>query len=188
MGESSYGERASKILDAGCGNGEFTRFLGQCGYETTGIDIAEPALQAARAIWPVGRFFRTSLEETLPFDDAEFDAIWNTEVLEHLFDIHATLSEFNRVLGDGGILILTIPFHGLIKNIFVAIAGFERHYNPYSSHIRFFTKKSLHHSLSKAGFEWLHSKGIGRMWPFYKSLFVIARKSAPSGPPPEIIG
>ncbi|PWT74110.1 MAG: hypothetical protein C5B60_07190 [Chloroflexi bacterium] len=186
--QPSSERHGGKVLDAGCGNGEFTRFIGQCGYEATGIDIAEPAVQAANASLPGGRFFKCSLEETLPFHDAEFDAIWNTEVLEHLFDVHATLSEFNRVLREHGILILTVPFHGLVKNLFVAIVNFERHFNPYSSHIRFFTKQSLNHSLNQAGFEILHSRGIGRMWPLYKSIFVIARKVGPSGPPPEIIG
>jgi len=188
LGRPMEGQRVQNVLDAGCGNGEFTRFIAQCGYETAGIDIAPAAVARARAGWPEGQFYEGSLEQTLPFNDAKFDAIWSTEVLEHLFDVHATLSEFNRVLREGGILILTIPFHGLIKNLAVALAGFERHYNPYISHVRFFTKRSLNHSLKRAGFEPVRWAGIGRLWPLYKSIFVVARKVGPSGPAPEIIG
>jgi SAM-dependent methyltransferase len=176
------------VLDAGCGSGEFTRFLSKLGYDTVGIDIAAAAVERARIGWPEGRFYVGSLEQALPFQDEEYDAIWNTEVLEHLFDVHACLSEFNRVLREDGLLILTVPFHGLVKNLAVSIAGFERHYNPYVSHIRFFTKRSLTNALCHAGFDPFQWRGIGRIWPFYKSIFVVARKVRPSRPAPEITG
>lgn len=179
---------ARKILDAGCGRGEFSDFMEEIGFDVTGIDIASAAVKNTRARRPNRSVYAGSLEDRLPFCKAEFDAIWCTEVLEHLFDVHAALSEFNRVLHDNGILILTVPFHGLVKNIAIALTGFERHYNPYISHIRFFTKQSLNDSLKRAGFESLRWRGIGRMWPIYKSLFVVARKVRPSGPAPEIIG
>jgi SAM-dependent methyltransferase len=187
VGSPSRG-RTIKILDAGCGNGEFTRFIAQCGYETAGIDIAEAAVKRARSIWPEGKFCKGSLEHSLPFDSAEFDAIWSTEVLEHLFDVHASLSEFNRVLQEDGILILTVPFHGLVKNLTISLIGFEKHYNPYISHIRFFTKKSLTDVLNRTGFEPIQWKGIGRTWPLYKSLFVVARKVKGPETTPKIIG
>jgi 2-polyprenyl-3-methyl-5-hydroxy-6-metoxy-1,4-benzoquinol methylase len=182
------GPQISKVLDAGCGGGEFSQFIQACGFEVMGIDTARAAVEIAQARCPNGRFHIGSLVERLPFCDAEFDAIWCTEVLEHIFDVHACLSEFNRVLHVGGILILTVPFHGLVKNLVIAIAGFERHFDPSLSHIRFFTKQSLKDSLNRAGFEALRWRGIGRVWPLYKSFFVVSRKAKASGPAPEIIG
>lgn len=188
LAESSTGRQAGKILDAGCGNGEFSAFIRELGFKVVGIDIATPAIERAQKVCPDASFYIGSLEEKLPFHDGEFDAIWCTEVLEHLFDVHACLSESNRVLREGGVLILTVPFHGLLKNLAIVLSGFERHFNPYLSHIRFFTKRSLTECLTRAGFEPVLWRGIGRMWPLYKSFFVVARKVRAPGPAPEIIG
>ena len=165
-------QRVPKILDAGCGNGEFSEFIGELGFEVVGIDISESSIKMAKDSSYRGSFHVGSLEDKLPFNEGEFAAIWSTEVLEHLFDVHACLSEFNRVLQESGL----------------ALAGFERHYNPYLSHIRFFSKRSLTNCLIQAGFEPLRWKGIGRFWPFNKSFFVVSRKVGAPGSMPEIIG
>ena len=177
-----------RVLDAGCGSGEFAEFVAELGFDVTGIDIAESAIQKAKARCPNSRFHIGSVEGNLPFDDGEFDVVWSTEVLEHLFDVHACLSEFNRVLGEKGILIITTPYHGVAKNIAIVMMAFERHFNPYLSHIRFFSKRSLKLCLSRAGFAPLSWRGIGRIWPLYKSFFVVAKKVRSPQGPPEIIG
>ena len=181
-------QRMARMLDAGCGNGEFTGYIKQLGLDVTGIDIAAPAIERARTSFPDIVFHTASLEDQLPFPDMEFDAVWCTEVLEHIFDIHACLSEFNRVLHQGGILIVTTPFHSLVKNLAIALVGFDKHFNPSLSHIRFFTKSSLTESLNLAGFEPLSWRGIGRIWPVYKSFFVLSRKVAVPGAAPHIVG
>ena len=181
-------QRVLKILDAGCGNGEFSEFIGELGFEVVGIDISESAIKMAKDSSSRGSFHVGSLEDKLPFNEGEFAAIWSTEVLEHIFDVHACLSEFNRVLQESGLLIITVPYHGMIKNLALALAGFERHYNPYLSHIRFFSQRSLTNCLIQAGFEPLRWKGIGRFWPFNKSFFVVSRKVGAPGSMPEIIG
>ncbi len=177
-----------RVLDAGCGNGEFSGFMRGLGFAVVGVDIAKSALDMARRSWPEIGLCAASLEGELPFREGMFSAAWNTEVLEHLFDIHGCLCELNRVLRKGGILILTTPFHGFLKNLAITLVGFERHFNPNVSHIRFFTRKSLCDCLTRAGFEPLLWKGIGRAWPLYKSDFVVSRKVSFPGPPPEIIG
>lgn len=181
-------DRPGKVLDAGCGNGEFTAFIKNIGFDVVGIDIARAAIEKASNSCPEVSFYIGSLEEKLPFHEGEFNAIWSTEVLEHIFDIHSYLSEFNRVLNEGGVLILTTPFHGLVKNLAITLVWFERHFDPYLSHIRFFTKRSLTKCLIRAGFEPVLWRGIGRIWPLYKSFFVVARKVKVSGAAPEIIG
>jgi len=47
---------------------------------------------------------------TLPFADDEFDAIFSSEVFEHIFNLPEILKELNRVLKPGGQLLLTCPF------------------------------------------------------------------------------
>lgn len=178
----------SPVLDAGCGSGEFVRFLSEIGFNVTGIDISSVAISRAKNAMPGAKLAVASLEQRIPFDEESFAAVWCTEVLEHLFDVHASLAELNRVLIPGGLFVATVPYHGLSKNLLVALFGFERHYNPYLSHIRFFTKKSLEACLKNAGFVVEYWSGVGRCWPMWKSLFVVARKKSEPKPPPEILG
>ena len=179
---------ASRVLDAGCGSGEFTQFIRDLGYDVEGIDIAQSAIDRARSRFSDLRFSVGSLEQGLPFSDSVFDAVWSTEVLEHLFDVHAGLAEMNRVLRPGGLLLLTTPYHGRFKNLLIALGDFEKHYNPYISHIRFFTKRSLTKCLDRAGFSLVSCKGIGRQWPVFMSMFLVAHKTGVPGPPPQIMG
>lgn len=143
--------RGAPVLDAGCGSGEFTAFLAGLGFTVTGVDISAAAVDRAKQRYPAARLEVASLEAGLPFADEEFAAVWCSEVLEHLFDVRAALAELNRVLQTGGKLVLTTPYHGLIKNIAIALLGFEKHYNPYGAHIRFFTRRSLAICLEHAG-------------------------------------
>ena len=54
------------------------------------------------------------------------DAVWFGETIAHLFDAHSILTEFNRVLRTEGTLILTTPYHGLVKNLSMVLFEFER--------------------------------------------------------------
>lgn len=176
------------VLDAGCGDGKFSTFLHGLGFHVAGIELSELAAAKAKSRCPYADIQVGSLETRLPFADASFNAIWCTEVLEHLFDVHGALAEFNRVLKDKGMLLLTTPYHGFVKNLLIALFGFDRHFNPEISHIRFFTRITLERCFRQAGFVPVSWHGVGRVWPLWKSFFVIARKEAPAGPPPEIIG
>jgi SAM-dependent methyltransferase len=176
------------LLDAGCGDGEFLAFLRGLGLEVSGVDVSETAIERAKRRCPEADLRVGSLEDRLPFADKTFDAIWCTEVLEHVFDVHRALAELNRVLKVGGALLLTTPYHGLIKNLLIAALGFDRHFNPELSHIRFFTQTSLNHSLRRAGFVSVAWSGVGRVWPVWKTFFVAARKERLPEAAPAIIG
>ena len=46
---------------------------------------------------------------TVPFGDAQFDAVFAGEVIEHVTDVRQTLREWWRVLKPGGVAIITTP-------------------------------------------------------------------------------
>ncbi len=181
-------KNGSRVLDAGCGSGYFSRVIADAGFKVTGMDISSRAVERAKTLHPGLDFLVHSVDERLSFADGAFGAVWLTEVLEHVFDIHACLSEVNRVLEPEGYLILTVPYHGLLKNIAIALCGFERHFNPLISHVRFFTKRSLCECLLQAGFSPVYFRGIGRCWPMYKSMYVVAKKCGSPRQQPRIIG
>ena len=47
---------------------------------------------------------------TLPFENNRFDAIFSSEVFEHVFNLEHMLKELNRVLKSGGKMLITCPF------------------------------------------------------------------------------
>jgi SAM-dependent methyltransferase len=175
--------REVRVLDASCGGGSFLDFFNQLGMEVVGADISVNAMLRARRNNPWARFVGASAEEGLPFIDRSFDVIWFGETLAHLFDGHNALSEFNRVLKPGGQLILTTPYHGVVKNVMIALFSFSEHYYPDNYRLRFYDRRSLASSLKWAGFS-PRLSGIGRSWPFWKSFFVVAAKTTIPGPPP----
>jgi len=176
------------VLDAGCGAGDFSAFIAGLGFQSVGVDLSTAVVAHARSRYPSLSFHAAALEQGLPFADGTFAAVWCSEVLEHLFDVHAALAELNRVLRPGGTLVLTTPYHGLAKNLIITLKGFDAHYNPYLSHIRFFSRRTLTGCLRRSGFELGAWGGIGRTWPVWKSQTAICRKTGAPGPAPEIIG
>lgn len=77
-----------------------------------------------------------------------------------------------------GTLILTAPYHGLTKNLTIALRNFDHHFNPSGGHIRFFTRTSLRRLLEKHGFVVTTMQGLGRRAPFWMSHWVVAHKGA----------
>lgn len=168
-----------KVLDAGCGEGFFTHAIQNAGYEAVGMDISENAVAEARQIYKDMEFVCNPLDVQWPFEDGSFDVIFSTEVIEHVLGTYEMLQEMNRVLKWGGIIILTTPYHGLIKNLGIVLFGFDRHFNNIEGgHIRFFTRKFLKSLLNKFGFDVIETKYIGRLKLITKSIYMVARKTS----------
>ncbi|MBM4406904.1 MAG: class I SAM-dependent methyltransferase [Chloroflexi bacterium] len=169
---------SSKVqaLDAGCGLGDFVKFFEEQSYEAYGADASLVAVSNAQLRCPSATIVRASLEH-LPFADNRFDIVWCSEVLEHIVDVSGAFNELSRVTKPNGLLILTVPYHGFLKNLIITSARFDWHFSVDGPHLRFFTKRSLDICLRRAGFEPLAWNGVGRSWPMWKSFFVTARRA-----------
>lgn len=82
-------------LDVGSGNSPYSRYF----RNRVGIDV-----RYGNGVHMIAD------AHALPFRDGSFDLILCTEVLEHLQSPHIAISEFRRVLKQGGLLILTTRF------------------------------------------------------------------------------
>jgi 2-polyprenyl-3-methyl-5-hydroxy-6-metoxy-1,4-benzoquinol methylase len=144
-----------RVLDLGCGAGEFSAALAQAGARPIGVDVAAEALRRAAARAP-GRDLRLwRAGEALPVDDNAVDVVWAGEVIEHVADVAPWLSEVRRVLRPRGTLLLTTPHHGPLTLLGLALSPrrFAAHFDPRSDHLRFFSPRTLRALLDDLGFD-----------------------------------
>lgn len=108
-GESEFEKRLiymlpdyHSVLDAGCGHGEFTLKVARYANSITGFDGSEELLKIAEDLRQRNdinnvRFIGASTKDELPFEDNQFDLIYNrrgpTSILNH-----------SRILRSGGIV------------------------------------------------------------------------------------
>jgi SAM-dependent methyltransferase len=156
----------SPLLEIGCGDASFTKDLLVYSNHVTGLDISPAQVEANRKKLPSINFLSHDLALPLPFPDASFQGIWCSEVLEHLFDPALVLRETARILRPGGLLLVTVPYHGLVKNVAIALLAWDHHFDPEYPHVRFFTKNTLGNLARKAGFQKIEMSWCGMGKPF----------------------
>jgi methionine biosynthesis protein MetW len=118
----------AKVVDLGCGNGEFTlRAKEKIGCnEIIGVDADEERLNEAekKGIIVVNH----DLNDTLPFRDNSFDVIICNQVIEHLYYPVKFMREVYRILKPKGYAVISTENLASWDNIFVLLLG----YTPFS--------------------------------------------------------
>ncbi len=99
----------AKILDIGCGPGNFTQYLVSKGFQVEGIDIAEEMLRVARAHLPQVAFTQGDMS-ALPYPDQSFDAVFSAYSLIHIAqaDIPKTIIGIQKVLTSKGLVFVLV--------------------------------------------------------------------------------
>jgi ubiquinone/menaquinone biosynthesis C-methylase UbiE len=93
-------------LIIGCGHGQEVEWLSHICAHVTGIDVNGLRVDIARdRIANIDNAEVFKVEDTMPFEDDNFDVIFMYNVCEHIIKIDYWFSEYNRVLKDGGVLI-----------------------------------------------------------------------------------
>ena len=98
-----------RVLDVGCGTGQYVRRIRELPAMSYGIDIEAARVREGAAMTP-GLMLASA--DALPFADGSFDVILLNEVIEHVGDERATLAESARVLSPGGHLVIYAPNRG----------------------------------------------------------------------------
>lgn len=159
--------QSSAVLDIGCGEAETVRLLMKLGHRVIGVDISLEVLLESKKRCPEANFVQQDLSFQLPFADRSFDLVLCLEVFEHLFSPYDLSCEIRRVLVPGGTLICSVPYHGLLKNIIIALIAFERHYRIDNPHIRFFTDRTFQRMIKTAGLQIIDFCHISSRIPFW---------------------
>ncbi|MBI3282065.1 MAG: methyltransferase domain-containing protein [Acidobacteria bacterium] len=102
--------RNRRVLDLGCGTGYGTAELAETGAWVLGLDSAPEAIAYAVAAYskPNLRWIQGHAAH-LPFPRASFDLVVAFEVIEHLAEWPALLSEVRRILAPNGQFIVSTP-------------------------------------------------------------------------------
>jgi ubiquinone/menaquinone biosynthesis C-methylase UbiE len=147
-----------RVLDLGCGQGDFTALIAQAGALPVGMEIAQAALARAQARHPGLEFRLARIGQPLPLEDNAFGVVWSSEVIEHVADTARWLSELRRVLRPRGKVLLTTPSHGRLR---LALGGIERFSEPLGDHLHLYTRRSLTEVLAEFGFGEIEVRSAG---------------------------
>lgn len=99
-------DKNSKILDFGCGRGEFLNGFISQGLDGYGVDANDNAIK----LFPKIKFSKSDVvTEGLPYEDDFFDVIFSKSVIEHFHDPDVFVKEIYRTLKPGGLVITLCP-------------------------------------------------------------------------------
>jgi 2-polyprenyl-3-methyl-5-hydroxy-6-metoxy-1,4-benzoquinol methylase len=89
-----------KILDAGAGDGLFTKLMKEKGNDVICVELSDELIQLCEENGL--KCVKANLNSELPFPDNYFDVVFCRAVIEHLFDPWQFFEESYRVLKRGG--------------------------------------------------------------------------------------
>ena len=109
-----------RVLDVGCGVGQVVGRLVQAGFSASGVDVSEPNIERARKVCPSCQLYDG---KRLPFPDRHFASVGAFNVLEHVEEPEAFITELVRVCQISGKIVISSPN-------FLRVFGF-RDYHPH---------------------------------------------------------
>lgn len=94
-----------RVLDLGCGDGDYSAMLKELGFEIVACDLDQERFKYSRSI----DFKKADITKDLDFEDRSFDYVLALEVIEHLKNPYSFIKELNRIIKPGGFLFLSTP-------------------------------------------------------------------------------
>jgi SAM-dependent methyltransferase len=102
------GPLGKSFLDVGCNGGFLAQAAFEAGFAATGIDPDRHSIEYARAHYPACEFLEGKLEDGV-IAGRRFDAVYCSEVIEHVPDANRFMGALAGALTPGGVLYLTTP-------------------------------------------------------------------------------
>ncbi|MCI0637356.1 MAG: methyltransferase domain-containing protein [Actinobacteria bacterium] len=111
--------RDGLCVDAGCGSAKWPIHLRRLGYRVVGIDVSREACALAHTTDP-GLGVTVGDVRRLPLRSGSVDALLSFGVVEHdERGPDVALAEARRVLRDGGLLVLSVPFDNPLRRLVI---------------------------------------------------------------------
>lgn len=196
----TYFPKKGKILEGGCGLGQFVIYYKNKGYHIEGIDFAPQVIERILAYDSTANVQKGDILK-LPYPDNYFSAYYSGGVVEHFEDgPKQALQEAYRVLRKEAVLIITVPYFNPIRRIcsylsfgfrkgkgsgikldfngmkarFLLTNFHQRTSSPFagfSFHQYEYTRKDFSKILSDCGFNIIFSRGTSIVWGLMDSTF-----------------
>lgn len=159
------------LLDLGCANGDFPRFMQKRGWKVEGVEVS----QNAKPIFDF-KVYKEEFKE-IPIYEPRYDAVTAWAVLEHVHDPMAYFKKAAQVLKPGGIFVF------LVTN-FKSVSSRSLFLEDIPRHLYFFTEATVKEYLAESGFHLIqtdYSNKIYSMHPvnffrYYLYLFFKRRR------------
>ncbi|HEV2176385.1 MAG TPA: class I SAM-dependent methyltransferase [Terriglobia bacterium] len=128
-----------RLLDVGCANGSFPRFMSRRGWDVEGVEVSA----STRSIRDFQLYSQPFPE--IPVDDPTYDAVTAWAVLEHVHDPMGYLQKAYRVVKPEGLFVF------LVTN-FESLASRHLFSEDVPRHLYFFTESTVRKYLEATGF------------------------------------
>lgn len=140
---------SGRVLDFGCGSRPYESLIRCKEYIGLDFEAGHDHRDERIDVYYDGK--------TIPFPNEHFDAVFSSEVFEHLFNVQEIITELHRVMKNGGHILLTMPF------------VWDEHEIPYD--FCRYTSFGIRHLLEKGGFEIVQSCKTGN---YVQTIFQMA--------------
>jgi 2-polyprenyl-3-methyl-5-hydroxy-6-metoxy-1,4-benzoquinol methylase len=157
--------KGKKVIEIGCGRGEYLSIMQQCGIKAYGLEYCEDAAkQCNRNGLKVLKGYIQSSAHRLKY--GPFEAFFILNFLEHLPNPNSTLRGIFNNLTDEAIGLVEVPNFDMIlqKKLFSEFIG---------DHLFYFTRETLNTTLSLNGFEIID---LHEVWHDYIISAIVRRR------------
>ncbi len=137
-----------KLLDVGCGYGDFLYKMQKRGWNVYGIEPFSDAVKGARERIGEERIFKGELPQ-VKFKNSNFDAVTLWGVFEHLPNPSIYISRVQNLLRKRGYLLMEIPN---LDSLLLSIFGNNYNWLSYNEHLFYYSKKGVKKFLHDHGF------------------------------------
>lgn len=148
---ADLGIEGGRLLDVGCGTGDFLASMQTAGWDVSGTELSASAVLMCRERGL--DVARTELRD-LDAEPGSFDVVTLFNVLEHVLDPVADLAHVTTLLRSGGIAIVQVPNDfSLLQDAATQHTGHDNWWIAVPDHLSYFDFDSLEHTARACGLE-----------------------------------
>lgn len=157
---------SGRLLDIGCGNGDFFGLIKDKEMELHGIDLAENMVKIAQERYRDIADIILADAESLPYEEGMFDIIICNASFHHYPRPQAVLTQMRRILKNNGILLIGDPWMPQ------PIRGFMNYFAKYSNDgaYHYYGSSEMKGLMNKCGLELINSKRTGKHTILFKAI------------------
>ena len=141
-------EKPPRMLEVGCGLGNFMVEARNAGFDVYGIDVSGSAVASANQVLGEERARAGGLEEA-GFEEGSFDVVVLADVIEHVRDPARFVAHIRRLVKPDGLVFVATPS---LDSLSARLMG--RHWMEFKlEHLFYFDRRTLQRLLEEGGFE-----------------------------------